>query len=162
MRGIEFITGHMVSNTAYTVERHLFHLSGWHAQCTYHIRGRNLHSKIPFFAKGKGNVVDVLLSDPDSTELINFNAVNANGDTGFHLACREGNKIIVELLLLNSKPRGIKLNSINNDGQTGLNLALSTIDQETCEVIQAEQLWWKNNSQWNLSNLIYQIISIIL
>ena len=54
---------------------------------------------------------------------VNFNAINKNGETGFHLACAKGNENVIDALFRNSKSISFDFNAVNSDGYTGFHLA---------------------------------------
>ena len=86
---------------------------------------------------------DNLISNKiDPALSFNVNALNGNGDTGFHIACAKGFQGIVRTFLDkdNLISNKIDLNCINNDGKTGLDLARLTLSSDLCEKIEGLML----------------------
>ena len=68
--------------------------------------------------------------------LAQVSPLNKEGNTGFHIACANGEERIVRTLLKNLSPTKIGLKSRNMKGETGLDLARNTLDAELCGDIE--------------------------
>ena len=75
-----------------------------------------------FFHCFQGNRFSQLKSIFSGIESTDFNAVDMDGNTGFHHICLRMNHRAIDILLENSVD-AINFNAINNDGNTGFHIA---------------------------------------
>ena len=83
---------------------------------------------------GKHEIVKLLL-EKSETNSININALNQNGNSGFHFACLRGHCKIVESLLKVSKSKPINISVRNYEGNSGLHLACANGQFETVKFL---------------------------
>ena len=87
-------------------------------------------------AKGRTEIVQILLDDSEERLRIDWNQRDSSGWTPIMWACSRGQTDVVKLLLHNSRRTNIDLNAKNRLGMTAFNLAFNGGHQEIVLLLQ--------------------------